>query len=250
MKKSISIILGICFIAININAQTCTTPFHIVILGSSTAAGYGATPKKSWARLFEDSLKKINPNYIVDNLAVPGSNTYAAQPNDYVPPAGRPLPIKGHNITKAIKLGADAVIVNYPSNDAVLNYTPDEQQANYKRISDEAAKHNILVWVATPQPRNILTRRQVRYQQKMFDWINQYYKGKAINFHDGLASEKDSILFKYNAGDGIHVNNKGHRILYERVIGRSIPDTLCKLSAVPIAQKNPSAYRNISEALR
>ena len=236
--------------AINLNAQTCTKPFHFVILGSSTAVGYGAAPKKSWAYLFADSLKKINPNYIIDNLAVAGTTTYAAQPSNYVPPAGRPLPSKGHNITKAINLGADAVIINFPSNDAVNNYTPDEQKANYKRISEEAAKHNILVWVATPQPRNTLTRRQVNYQRNMFNWINQYYEGKAINFHDGLASEKDSILFKYNAGDGIHVNNKGHRILYERVIGRSIPDTLCKLSAVPIAQKNPSAYRNISEALR
>jgi len=241
MKKSI-FILVICFIAVNLNAQTCTTPFHIVILGSSTAFGYGATPKKSWARLFADSLKKINPDYIIDNLAVPGTTTYAAQPDDYVPPAGRPSPEKGHNITKAIKLGADAIIINYPSNDAVLNYTPDEQKANYRRISDEAAQHNILIWVATPQPRNELTRRQVNYQEKMFDWINKYYGGKAINFHDGLASDKDSILFKYNAGDGIHVNNKGHAILYERVIAKSIPDTLCNLS-VPVAQKKSPITR-------
>jgi lysophospholipase L1-like esterase len=249
MKRSI-FILAIGLIAINLSAQICTKPFHIVILGSSTALGYGATPKKSWARLFEDSLKNINPNYIVDNLAVAGTTTYAAQPDDYVPPAGRPLPSKGHNITKAIKLGADAVIVNYPSNDAVLNYTPDEQKDNYRRISDEAAKHNILVWVATPQPRNTLTRRQVNYQQKMFDWINKYYGGKAINFHDGIASEKDSILFKYNAGDGIHVNNKGHKILYERVIGRSIPDTLCKTS-VPVAQKkSPTARESYPTAVQ
>src|SRR6476620_515097 len=120
MKKS-TFIFVIGFIAINLNAQTCTTPFHIVILGSSTAVGYGATPKKSWVRLFEDSLKKINPNYIVDNLAVAGTTTYAAQADDYVPPAGRPSPSKGHNITKAIKLGADAIIINFPSNDAVLN---------------------------------------------------------------------------------------------------------------------------------
>ena len=247
MKKSIFILL-IGFIAVNVNAQTCTTPFHIVILGSSTAVGYGATPKKSWARLFEDSLKKINPNYIVDNLAVAGTTTYAAQPDDYVPPAGRPSPSKGHNITKAIKLGADAIIINFPSNDAVLNYTVDEQKANYKRISEEASKHNILVWVATPQPRNELTRRQVNYQEKMFDWINKYYQGKAINFHDGLASEKDSIIFKYNAGDGIHVNNKGHKILYERVIEKSIPDSLCNLSVVPIAEKKKPIYRSVYEA--
>ena len=82
----------------------------------------------------------------------------------------------------------------------------------------------------------------------MFDWINEYYEGKAINFHDGLASEKDSILFKYNAGDGIHVNNKGHKILYERVIEKSIPDSLCNLSAIPIARKKPPIDRSVYEA--
>jgi len=247
MKKSIYILV-ICFITLNLNAQTCTKPFHIVILGSSTAAGYGATPQKSWAYLFADSLKKINSNYIIDNLAVAGTTTYAAQPNNYVPPAGRPLPSQGHNITKAINLGADAVIVNFPSNDAVLNYSVTEQKDNYKRISAEAARHNILVWVATPQPRDSLTRFQVDLQQKMFDWINSYYQDKAIDFYDRLASAKDSIKFKFDAGDGIHVNNKGHEILYKRVIEKSIPDVLCS-SLVPVAQLNSPITKSIYKTL-
>ena len=247
MKILISI-LSI-FFFINLNAQTCTTPYHIVILGSSTAAGYGASPDKSWARMFADSLKKINPAYIVDNLAVGGVTTYAAQPSDYVPPAGRPLPSKDHNITKAIKLGANAIIINFPSNDVVLNYSVTEQKDNYKRISDEAAKHNILVWVASPQPRNTLTRFQLNIQQKMINWIQSYYGEYAINFYDSLASEKDSILFKYNAGDGIHLDNKGHKILYSRVIKKSIPDALCALQP-PIAQINRRTRTVVKSASR
>lgn len=224
------------FIIFKLHAQTCSKAFHIVILGSSTAAGYGPSDiTKSWAYMFADSLKKINPNYIIDNLAVGGTTTYNAQPNSYVPPPGRPKPLKDHNITKAIKLNADAVILNYPSNDAVNNFSAKEQKENYERISAEAAKHNILVWVATPQPRDYLSVSQVASQQKMYHWIKTYYKEKAIDFHKGLASEKDSIFSQYGSGDGTHLNDAGHKILFNRVIKESIPDSLCKASLVPIA---------------
>ena len=213
--------------------QICSKPFHIVILGSSTAYGNGATPiSKAWAYLYTDSLKRIDTNYIVDNLAIPGTTTYAAQPDNYIPPPGRPAPIQGNNISAAIRLHADAIIVNYPSNDAVNNYTLAEQQANFKRISNTAKKHGILIWITTPQPRNQLTAAQVSSQKKLYNWIMQYYKEKAIDFHTGLASDKDSILFKYNSGDGIHVNDAGHHILYNRVTRENIPDSLCKLNQV------------------
>ena len=74
-------------------AQSCKSPFHIVILGSSTAYGNGASsPDKAWAALYTAYLKNIDSGYIVDNLAVPGTTTYAAQANTYVPPPGRPAP--------------------------------------------------------------------------------------------------------------------------------------------------------------
>jgi lysophospholipase L1-like esterase len=209
-------------------AQTCKTPFHIVILGSSTAYGDGASsPDKAWAGLYTAYLKKIDSGYIVDNLAAPGTTTYAAQPNTYVPPAGRPAPYKGHNISKAIALKADAIIINYPSNDAVNDYTLQEQKDNFKRITDLAHQHHILVWVATPQPRDYLTAQQVSSQKKLLSWIEAYYKGKSINFQAGLASAKDSILFKYSYGDGIHLNDAGHLVLYHRVVNEHIPDSLC-----------------------
>jgi len=239
MKKFPAILLMTLFVH-GLNAQTCNKPFSIVILGSSTAAGFGAAPEKSWVYLFEDSLKKINPAYVVYNLAVGGTTTYTAQPSNYVPPAGRPAPLNNHNVSKAIELRADAIIINFPTNDAVSNYSVAEQKENYKRISDEAARHNILVWVATPQPRNILTGYQVNNLKKMHDWIMDYYKEKAIEFYEGLASDKDSILAQFSYGDGIHLNNKGHRALYKRVMRETIPDTLCNKQNIPIAADKKS----------
>jgi lysophospholipase L1-like esterase len=215
-------------ITVKTNAQSCTKAFHIVVLGSSTAYGDGASPGKSWVALYTDYLKNINPNYIVDNLAVPGTTTYIMQADNYIPPQGRPLPMKGHNITTAIQLKADAIIINFPTNDAASDYTLQEQENNFKRVTNIAKNHNILVWVASTQPRNNFTAQQVTSQKNLYTWINTYYKQKSIDFNRGLASSKDSILFKYNAGDGIHLNDAGHKILYNRVVAEDIPDSLCE----------------------
>ena len=211
----------------NLKAQTCTKPFHIVVLGSSTAYGDGASIGHSWVALYTSYLKKINKNYVVDNIAVPGTTTYSAQPDNYVPPKGRPAPLIGHNITTAIQLNADAIIINFPTNDVASDFTLTEQQNNFKRITTIAKNHNILVWVATTQPRDNFSAQQVSSQKKLFTWIQSFYKGHSIDFQNGLASDKDSILFKYNAGDGIHLNDAGHKVLYQRVVAKSIPDSLC-----------------------
>ncbi len=221
------------------NAQTCTKPFHIVILGSSTAAGDGPTSiTKSWVYLYTQYLKGFNPNYIVDDLAVVGTTTYDAQPNDYAPPAGRPKPLQNHNISAAVRLNPDAIIINYPTNDAANNFSLAEQENNFKRIASSAASHNILMWVATPQPCDNFTAKQVQRQKKLYDWIMSHYADKAIDFQTGFASPSDSILSKYSAKDGIHLNNQGHQKLYNRVVKKSIPDSLCAANtSVPIVEK-------------
>lgn len=227
----IAFIASMLLALLKVQAQTCKTAFTIVVLGSSTAAGHGAsTYENGWAYKYEDYLKNINSAYVFYNLAVGGATTYAAQRNNYKPPKGRPAPLAGHNITAALNLLPDAIIINYPSNDAVQGYTLKEQENNFKRITAEAEKKNVLLWVATPQPRNNLNAAQVKRQDSLFTWIKAYYGAKSIDFFTGIESNKDSILFKYNSGDGIHPNDLGHDILYQRVAAEKIPDSLCKRS--------------------
>src|SRR5438874_2590912 len=88
-------LISFAVITVETNAQSCTKAFHVVVLGSSTAFGDGASPGKSWVALYTDYLKNINSNYVVDNVAVPGTTTYIMQADNYVPPQGRPLPMKG-----------------------------------------------------------------------------------------------------------------------------------------------------------
>src|SRR2546430_13957865 len=96
-----------------------------VVIGSSTAAGLGASPlDSSWVSRFNHYYKyqlgTVDTTY---NLAVSGTTCYQGMPDSYVPPAGRPVPDPAHNVSRAAALlstlaaPADGVtIVNYPTN--------------------------------------------------------------------------------------------------------------------------------------
>lgn len=209
------------------HAQTCTTPYRIVILGSSTAEGIGATPNRSWVSRYTQYLKTINTGYQVYNLAVGGYTTYDINPTGYVPPASRPYPNTEHNITKALSLNPHAIIINLPTNDVGRNYTLAEQQANYQRIISAATARGVPVWVSTSQPRNDYNAQMVANLKAMRDWTLSYFGNKAIDFWTGMGQPNDSIKWAYSYGDGIHFNDSGHYVLYTRVVARNIPQALC-----------------------
>lgn len=225
--RSIILLLLLTIHSIFAHAQTCTNPYRIVILGSSTAAGMGATPNHSWAYLYTQYLKTINTGYQVYNLAVGGYTTYDINPTGYVPPDSRPWPDTAHNITKALSLNPHAIIINLPTNDVGRNYTLAEQQANYQRVISAATAQGVPVWVSTSQPRNDYNAQQVANLKALRDWTLSYFGTKAIDFWTGMAQPNDSIKWAYSYGDGIHFNDSGHYVLYTRVVARNIPQALC-----------------------
>ncbi|PSL45671.1 putative secreted protein (Por secretion system target) [Chitinophaga niastensis] len=223
------IILLLCLLCSNyyVNAQVCNTPYHIVVIGSSTAAGMGATPNHGWVALYTQYLKGININYQVDNLAVGGYTTYDLCPTGFVPPPSRPLPDTNHNITRALLLHPDAIIINLPTNDVGRDYTLTEQQDNYKRMISAATAQGVQVWVTTTQPRNAYNAGQIAALKTMRDWTISYFGNKAIDFWTDLTEPNDSIRHIYSYGDGIHLNDAGHQLLYTRVVSSNIRDVLC-----------------------
>ncbi len=206
----------------------CGRPYKIVVLGSSTAYGTGATPAdSSWVNKFTNYALRRNVNSVIYNFGIPGFTTYEALlPTGFTPPEGRPAGVDGFNITSALALQPDAIIINLPSNDALNNYPVKEQQTNYERAVLLANAANVPVWIATTQPRNNFTSAQTSNLTQMRDWIISRFGVKSVDFWTTIANADGTINNTYNY-DGTHVNNAGHQIFYTRMKAEGILDSIC-----------------------
>jgi lysophospholipase L1-like esterase len=193
--------------------------FRVVVLGSSTAVGSAAYPlENSWVRKYDRYLGSLFASHEVINLAVGGYTTFNIMPTGFAPPSPWDLtkyhPAPGHNITKALQLQPDLIIVNLPSNDCADFVPVDRQVANYDRVVEEANTAGVPIWIGTSQPRLLGPTGRALLRQ-MCDAIFSRYR--AIDFWYGLADGNGCILPEYDA-DGVHLNNAGHQVLFERVV--------------------------------
>lgn len=215
-------------------------PIKIVVLGSSTAAGFGVTTKdSSWVRRYATYLKKFNPDNELVNLAVGGYNTYHIMPTGFVPPRKRRQPDSLSNITRALDLDCDGIIINLPSNDVALGYTIKEQLDNFKAVVREAKKDSVPVWICTVQPRNFNRHDQRSAQAELYDSIVKLFPNYVIDFWTKFATPAAGLVELYDSGDGCHLNDPGHRLLTDRVIKSNAFDSILACSAEKIEIVTP-----------
>ena len=96
-----------------------------------------------------------------------------------------------------------------------------EQLANYDIILAEAATQSVPTWVSTTQPRNFSAGARANLMEmrdSTFTRLGDY----AVDLWSTLALSDGMIHPLYDSGDGIHLNDSGHRILLERVTAKSI----------------------------
>ena len=202
----------------------------VIILGSSTAAGTGASSYDSaWVGRLTTYFNRNatdGKDTIVDNRAVGGYVTYKSLPDGYPTPSDRPAPDPNANITYVLNAAqkADVVIINYPTNDIASAYTPKEMMDNlrlmFKTLNDD---NNIPTYITTSQPRDLSDEQRI-VLRNLVDSIQLNFKNFAINFWDDIVTSDGSLRIRpeVSAGDGIHVNNLGHLLLFERVIAKNI----------------------------
>lgn len=236
MKAFALIFLFVFYLELKGQPQT----YSIVVLGSSTAAGAGASLKNGWAYQYEDYLHDQNPLNKLHNLAVGGFTSYKIMPDEFVPPPGSgssKFPDTERNITKALSYNPDAIIINLPSNDITENFTLTKFTANLDSVKSMANNAGVLCFITTTQPRNtdINKRDQLIY---MRDTIQNRYKEFSIDFWSDIAvsvedddPERGKINSSYGSGDGIHLNDAGHTLLAQRTIDK---DILGFLSILPV----------------
>ena len=199
---------------------------QITVLGSSTAAGAGAShPDSAWVNRYRKSLQAVHTGNGLINLAVGGYNSYRLMPTGSIPPAGRPWPDTTKNITAALQSQPGALIINLPSNDVALGYSVEEQLRNFDTLAAVAALAGVPLFVTTTQPRNF-SAAQVQKQMAVKDSLLARFGANAIDFWTGIADSNGLISPAFNSGDGVHLNDAGHQLLFQRVADMLIPNRI------------------------
>ena len=223
---------------------------RIVVIGSSTAAGSGASSIDSaWVGRYKHDLYRRDTRYDIINLAVGGYNTFKLLPTGTPIPSGVNQSIDiNKNISAALALNPSAVIVNLPSNDAANNFGVDTQMHNFGLMDSVANLAGVDFYVCTTQPRNFSDPAKIQIQLETRDSILTEYGNKAIDVWTGLADSNSFILPQYNSGDGVHLNNFGHQLIYQRVMNVGV-DEVCAIDYVAVEniqteEINVSVYPN------
>ncbi|WP_217602817.1 GDSL-type esterase/lipase family protein [Chitinophaga sp. GbtcB8] len=190
---------------------------HIVVLGSSTAEGVGPKTKDStWVNLLRKYLQEKAPQSTVTNLAVGGFTSYRILPSDADVPFLKPKPDAAHNITQALALQPDMIIINMPSNDINVGYSLKEYQRNLDAVMKLARQQHVTCYITTTQPRNTGAAKR-KQLITMRDYIIRHYPHNYIDCWEGLSAPDGSLLPQYNSGDGVHLNGLGHQLMFERI---------------------------------
>lgn len=211
---------------------------NIVVLGSSTAYGTGASPiENSWVNLFKNEVFQKNTQINVINLALGGYTTYQILPTGTTISGVSETIDVDRNITKALSYNPIAIIVNMPSNDTEKGYSPANQMSNYATIKNAAySASDVPIYFATTQPRNFSTN----FTSKTADQITvkndiiSTYGTYSINFWDDISDEDGYILSNLNSGDGVHLNNDGHSLLFAKVSEKNLHELGCNSTSLGI----------------
>jgi len=222
MKKYFFVIVAYFVFAMGNELFAEEKEINIVILGSSTAEGYGPTIKaNAWVSQYRQYVQSINMKSTVTNLAKDSFSTYHIMPGGHVAPAGRPSPDNDRNITKALSFNPDVIIINLPSNDATKGYPVSEQISNYKQIVQAATDMKVPVFITTPQPRNLSEQGRQNLMDMRDSTFSIYGEG-AIDFWVGIANEDGTVKSIFDMGDGIHLNDSAHTVLKDRVVDADV----------------------------
>jgi lysophospholipase L1-like esterase len=241
------------------NAAGQTKTVVVVVMGSSTAEGAGAWPREdsSWVSRLTKAVRtntNDNADTVVYNLGLGGTTTYVGRETGFVPPQGYAGPNPERNISKTLSLNPDIILVNYPSNDVANNMTTSATMGNYDKYLEMATSAGVKIYFLTTQPRDALSDAQKVQLRDQKDAIISAYPFASINVWDALvAPDRYNIHPDVSAGDGIHVNNTGHRRIFEAVaassfVGAALPVKLSRFTANLVGERVDLNWETASES--
>jgi predicted nucleic acid binding AN1-type Zn finger protein/lysophospholipase L1-like esterase len=221
--------------------QCANAQKKLLILGSSTSTCFfgPSSVDSCYITRLQRYYQSIGSPITLDNRAVAGDNVYQGMPLSYTPPSGRNIPRPYNNITEGLAGNPDVVLINYPSNGYDI-FTVEEVMNCFRTIKQTANNAGKPCYITTSQPRNdpeSYKTQEVR--NKMAEIKNRIlseFGSYAINFWDGIANPDNSLQYIYQI-DGIHINDAGHRIFFNRVLEKNIFSTTA--SSIPPPTPTP-----------
>jgi acyl-CoA thioesterase I len=192
-----------------------SAPSDWVVLGSSSAFGAGASSvERSWVKLLQNDKVAAAAN--VHNIARGGYTTYQALSAACTVSPERRQPDPVHNIDQALALSADLVLLSFPSNDAALAYGAEETAANILLLRQQLADKNTALLVLSAQPRNMALEKQ-RLLLALNSILRPVLTDCFVDVYAALADSNGGLSAKFDAGDGVHLNDAGHQLVFEAV---------------------------------
>ena len=214
--------------------STGNTPVHIVILGASSSCGknldqpqYGGEVGGlafSWPNRYVAYLGQTRPGSVIDNLCQSGYNTYHAMPTGTQNPPGLPAVDPAKNITAALALMPDAIIVSFPAANESSNV--NEIMSNLVTIEATAAAQNVPIWVSTPQPNEMMTAGDLANKLALRSDIVAEFAAATLDFWAPLVGPNNSWDQSKMLTDGVHPNKIGHGLLFDEVVAADIPGAI------------------------
>lgn len=195
---------------------------NIVILGSSTAFGTGANPIDSaWSYRLQATVNKPTTRANFVNLALGGYSLYYVMPTgNFV--VGKPVPDIARNITKALSYKPKLIILSFPTNDIDADYTDDEILSNYAKLAHLMDSAQVKYMILSTQPRDFADAAKRMRLKTLNDKVRYVYGDHVCDFLDLLSTSTYMIQPKYAAGDGIHLNNAGHNLIFNAVFNHPL----------------------------
>jgi lysophospholipase L1-like esterase len=197
-----------------------STSFKLAVIGSSTAAGEGASSaSKGWVSLLASSLESsVVGDFTAVNLAVGGYTT-----SDLLPDGS------DGNVDDAIATDPDLILVSLAgSNDLSAGTSTDTFLARLTSIRDRGIAAHVPVFFVSTAPKDLSSDER----QTLKDWAGAMktafsscwtparsdYDPCFIDIFGPLADDQLGVASQYGAGDGIHVNDAGHAVIFDAAL--------------------------------
>lgn len=177
--------------------QAQTTAKKLLVLGDSLTEGYGIARSSAYPALLEAKIKASGKNWSVINAGISGSTT-----------ASGPGRLKWQ-----LKSKPDLMILALGANDGLRGLPIGGIEKNLTATIEMAKKENVPVILAGMQmPPNYGADYRKQFEE-IYVRLAKRYQLKTVPFLlEGVAGQPG-----LNLADGIHPNEKGHKIMADKI---------------------------------